>query len=153
MTDCPRYADALLEAELDELRGIGDTPVARHVRGCPRCASSGRRILEAHARLHGALSKRPDLDVHALLARARASAARRGAPPRTPMRRWIALAAAASLAAVLLWTEREPPLDGTPWVATAQAPSVVEAPADRDVAVFETDDPDITVIWFFQEEE
>lgn len=63
------------------------------------------------------------------------------------------LLAAAVLAGLLLVTRREPVPPGVvlvPPVRSDPTPYVVEAPAGRSVAVIATDDPDITVLWFFE---
>jgi hypothetical protein len=60
----------------------------------------------------------------------------------------IPLAAAASLA--ILLTGREPPLPGHPYTPQPTAPGLdVQAPNGADVAVLETNDPEITVLWLF----
>jgi len=85
-----------------------------------------------------------------------------GAPSKTaelperpgPWRRpWVPIVAAASGAALLVPTQGERPLPGTPISPRPVAPpALVEAQAGQSVAVMQTDDPDITVLWFFQEE-
>jgi hypothetical protein len=159
MTTCDRYREALLEAEPDELRGLGQTEVARHIRACAACARAGEIILGTTASLNAFLDRGvpvPDLD--AVLRRATTSET---TPPRkaegpVPLasrrgsRRWVALAAAASIAALLLLPERPAPLPPLATVATATTtlPTVESAPG-QTVAVFETENPDITVLWFF----
>jgi len=158
MTTCEGYREALLEAEPDDLRGIGQTEVARHVRTCPACARAGEIILETTASLNAFLdSEVPVPDLDALLRRATASAV---TPPRQAerpgpvaswrgSRRWVALAAAASIAALLLLPDRPAPLPPVATVATAAPLPTVESAPGQTVAVFETENPDITVLWFF----
>jgi len=76
---------------------------------------------------------------------------------RAQRRRWVwrvaPLAAAAVLAVVLIARREQVPQSLPP----ASAPSIrsgrsglaVEGPPGRSVAVFQTDNPDIVVIWFF----
>jgi anti-sigma factor RsiW len=158
MTTCERYRDALLEAEPDDLRGIGQTEVARHIRACPACARAGEIILETTASLNVFLGNEvpvPDLD--AVLRRLKASevipprqAERPGlVAPRRLSPRWAALAAAAAISALLLLPGRPPPLPPLATVATMTPLPAVESAPGQTVAVFETENPDITVLWFF----
>ena len=152
MNECPRVHD-LLEAEPEELSGAGTTPLARHVRGCERCALSARRILAANAGLEAALNAAAApvvLDLDALIAEARvAGVSGEPALPRHAWRKWATLAAAATVVGLLLFPTRDPSLPGVPLEASA-APAALEIPAGRDVAVIATDNPDITVLWFFE---
>ena len=163
MSGCRKSVAALLEADVDELLGYADTELSRHLSGCARCAAAAQRILDANRALDHALDSAPALDVETVLARARLAAAA-GAAGRSarrpdarhatgsPGRRWHAwagLVAAASVAALVLLSDREPSLPGTPTSSLATARATVEAPADRNVIVIQTDNPDITVLWFF----
>ncbi len=158
MTTCERYRDALLEAEPDDLRGIGQTDVARHIKACPACARAGEVILETTASLNAYLGS--EEHAPALDAVLRRSATAEVTPPRQTERagpvaswrtnrRWVALAAAASIAALLLVPGRPAPLPPTATVATAEPLPTVESAPGQTVAVFETENPDITVLWFF----
>jgi hypothetical protein len=163
MSECTKSLDELLDADVDELRGRADTELSRHVSHCTRCGAAARRILASNAALDRALASAPSLDVEAVLARARLATApdRDGASTRRPgvpdssgprwqrWHAWAGLAAAASLAALVLLSVREPSLPGTPGQPLTNAQAMVEAPPDRDVAVIQTDNPDITVLWFF----
>jgi anti-sigma factor RsiW len=158
MTTCDRYRDALLEAEPDDLRGLGQTEVARHIRACPACARAGQIILETTASLNAFLgSEVPVPDLDAVLRRATTSQV---TPPRQAerpgpvaswrgSRRWVGLAAAASIAALLLLPGRPAPLPPLATVATTTPLPTVESAPGQTVAVFETENPDITVLWFF----
>ena len=147
MSACAPFRELLLEAEAAELCGKGGSPLARHVRACPSCARAAALVLEETSRLDAFLGEAPPLDVDALLARA-------AAPPlrRFPGRRiWVPTAAAAALAALLLWqaTEmRTPPVSVTAAVERSTPPLVEPVPG-QDVAVMQTDDPNITVVWLF----
>jgi hypothetical protein len=158
VSECTRLRTALLEADLDALAGLGSTPVAVHVRSCAECRAEADRIRRATAALDSVLSTRPAFDARALVARARAEGsaqqyptmrpAERARRRSAPSTRWAALAAAACVAALLVWVERERPLPGTPW-APSDAPAPTVEIASGNVAVIETDDPDITVIWIY----
>lgn len=155
MSDCAPITDLLLEADPAELRGVGETEVARHVRTCARCAEAAETILGATARLDEALATtRAAVDVDALLRRAESERQQAGpVEKRTRVlrlpgwRRWGALAAAASVAALLLARSGEPPAPAGARIAVPQ-PALEVAEGDN-VAVIPTNDPDITVLWFF----
>jgi len=142
---CIEARAALVEADLEELRGAADTPLALHLRACADCRSAADRI----ARVEGAMGRRiAALAPRRALARAPATLPRRRRPWR-----WAApLAAAAGVGALLLVVPRppRPADDGRTDTTVREAGGVsVRAPAGRNVAVFQTDDPDIVVIWFY----
>lgn len=168
MSECASFRDLMLEAEPAELRGEGEGPLARHVRGCATCARTASLLLEETARVDELLSEAPPLDVGAVLARAgvearaaagRAEATRNARPDearlrilRFPTRRlWVPLAAAAALAGVLLLRGPGPTRAPTGGQAAGEValPPIVEAAADQDLAVMPTNDPNITVVWIF----
>lgn len=154
MSACADVRALLLEAEPAELRGLGSSTAAAHVRDCAACARIASQILEDTAALDAWLGAAPDPPIEALLERA---GERAGATPfRRPgpflaRHRWAALAAAAVIVAVVLVSRAGAPpgVAGPMTLATAEPPPVVaESPAGT-VAVIATDNPDITVLWFF----
>jgi len=154
MSECRRPLDYLLEVDLDVLSGEAEDDLARHVRECPRCAAEARRVVQTMSRLDQALAAVPQpLDVDAVLARARSSNGAHSESKVIPMRRWRPLAAvalAASIVGLIVLGNRDQALPGAPFNPqfAAQYPTI-EAPADQNVAVIQTDNPDITVLWFF----
>ena len=154
---CGRPVQALLRAERDELDGSGTTELARHIRACERCGALARSILAGYETLNATLEPAIELSVPRIVAlgQARADAGvRRPSRWRLPMPpTWAAAtAAAASIAAALalvLPDPRDPRLEPQPPATVASAP-VVSAP-HHNVAVIQTDDPDITVFWFYKE--
>lgn len=143
---CMEARTALLEADLEELRGSADTPLALHLRDCADCRAAAERIV----RVEGALGRR----LAALAPRRGIARAPAATPPSRRRWRWaVPLAAAAGIVALLLVTRapEPPPTQERPTdVAIRQAGGVsVRAPAGRNVAVFQTDNPDIVVIWFY----
>ena len=134
--NCREVRAALLVAELDELRGRAESPWAAHVRTCASCRADAQRILTATAALSVELQRaaRPS-------PRARASA--------WPV--WVALPIAAALAALLLIRDGRsqiplPRVGNAEDVKTPVVQPVVNAPANRNVAVFEATNR-ITVVW------
>lgn len=149
MMDCRAVRDSLLDADLADLRGARESDVSRHLAGCADCRAAATRILEAEGALLRALqTPEPRRPIESVLAAARAEAGRR-TMRRRAWRRWAPLAAAAGLGALVWIARREPPLPA-PAQDTRPTPTVtVEAPAGRNVAVLETGNPNIVVIWFF----
>ncbi len=148
---------ALAEADPAELAGRGRggrgvTPLAEHVSECSQCRAVAERILAAQQELADALAAaHPRLDVNEAIQLARAEA-RRAPRWRVVRRTAVPLAAAAALTALWLVSMREPSkLEPPPRVVTQPAEPLllVQAPADRNVVVFETEDPDVSVIWLY----
>lgn len=70
---------------------------------------------------------------------------------------WVPLAAAAALAAVLLFGRDHPfsgPGTGTtpPAEPTIEPQVAVTPPADKSVAIMETENPNITIVWLYERE-
>ena len=159
MTTCHEIHDLLLEATPEELRGGGEGALAAHLRSCGECRHRAELLLRADEALDAALGAAPAPDVDAILARAAAapvelgwlrrtaSVTRRAAATR---RAWIPLAAAAVLAGLLLVPRSRTPAP-LPTVAPPQAVPLVEAASAGGVAILETDNPNITVLWFFEQ--
>jgi len=158
---CERALDALLEADGQTLRGRGSDPLAEHVSSCPRCGRVAELFLEAQEDLARQLEREAGGASSQLL-----EAVLRGAaePRRTPSRHalarhvgslsrpywWVPALAAAWLALALWPEEPAPPVGATlPARAALEQPPLIEPPAGRDFAVLGTDDPAITVVWFF----
>ena len=95
---CARVQLTLLTAELNELRGAGDSEVAAHVRECLRCRAAAQRILQGNLLLAARLES-------ALTAKKRAGSA-------WPL--WFALPIAAMLAGLVVLHERNVQLEFTP---------------------------------------
>ena len=155
MSDCTRSLDYLLEADLDELGGQSATDVGRHIRDCGRCRAMAQRVLDSTARLDAALATVPDgFDVDSVLVRAKSPESRSQAATISPIRpRWqriASVALAASIVGLLVLGDRDEPLPGTAFAPrlTAQLP-IVDPSSVQNVAVIETENPDITVLWFF----
>jgi hypothetical protein len=115
------------------------------------------RIATEEVALAAALdARRPRLDVEEAVARAAVEAGSRGKVIRFPRLRpaWALapLGAAAALAGILL-TQNGGQLPGDPIDLAAVGSTVpmptVEASEGQNVAVFDTDNPDIVVVWIF----
>lgn len=157
--DCDRAFERLLEADPAELAPSGEGELSDHLRECGRCREVADRLLEGQLALDRSLSEMaPRLGAEEALIRARATARRRSR--RGQVRRWAAPLAAAAVLAGLLITRGPGPQESTresgpsPLVRAEPLPVVpmeplVEAPADRNVMVFETGDRSAKVIWFY----
>ncbi len=143
---CAEAREQMLEADRTDLGGATESELSLHLRRCARCRGAADRILEAERELWRALA--------AATPRRGADEAVRLARRRARRRRWMwraaPLAAAAVLAVALIARREEveqtlPPASAPP----IQSGLAVEGPPGRSVAVFQTDNPDIVVIWFF----
>lgn len=160
---CSNWRDLILTAEPAELRGEGGSPLATHIRECDVCGRVAERTLRGEASLsraigllaEGRLAFPPDLR----------SAGRSTRPRRWG---WIPLAAAAVIAALMVrpWVrEPESPLRH-PWTSTAATstaaprtggPEEGKVPvggvevtrSERDFALISTENPNVSVVWFF----
>jgi anti-sigma factor RsiW len=145
---CHDWRQLILEADPAELRGEKDSALGRHLTSCPHCRVEADRVLAGQDQLRDLLAAvRPRVPVEQALPDAVREAARR--------RRWwwwlraAPLAAAAGIAGVLLFSNGGP----TPTPVAERPPTMpplVEAAPERDVVVYQTDNPDIVVVWFYQ---
>jgi hypothetical protein len=148
--NCTEARERILEADLAELRETGDSALSKHIRLCAPCRTMAGRILRDELALARVLSEVPPrVEVErALLDKRRAAMLRR--------RRWTRLVpalAAAGLAGVLLTQAPILPIGGGPPASLPAevlpvTPSV-DPPSDRSVVVFETDNPNIVIIWLY----
>ena len=142
---CAEARERMLEAERTDLRGATESELSLHLRGCARCRRAANRILEAERELWGALAAAtPVRGAEEAVGTVRRRAQRR---------RWVwrvaPLAAAAGLAVALLARREQVQQSLPPKAPPTRAGLAVEGPPGRSVAVFQTDNPDIVVIWFF----
>jgi hypothetical protein len=161
---CGEAYQAILEADVPELDGSGTGALARHLDGCMSCRELAQMVIREEAALgEGLLDLLPPLDVDLLLGkatetpskgRAKTEARVLGSSPLSMKRfRKLAvaaapLAAAAAVGALILG--REPQLPGPVYSPPERMAGLeVEVPQDRNVAVLETANPDITVLWLF----
>lgn len=155
---CAHCREYLLEASGRDIGAAlaGSGPAAEHVAQCGACRALAERIGAAQKGLAEGLSNlRPrGQGDEAARAAATESARRR----RIGRRRWTWLAAAAAIAGLLAVrladVSRPPTLDDVATMASSALPPPlgleVEPLDDESVAVFETDDPDVVVLWFYQ---
>jgi hypothetical protein len=144
MITCEAARELLLDAEPAELRGEGEGALAAHLRECAACRQRAAFLLAETQRLQSTLQAiRPPL--HAV---------ERGSGGEA--HRWrllVPLALAAGLGALLLARRHEGSAPGAaPLQVAAAAPGAldVQVPAGQTVAVFQTANPNIVVIWSYR---
>ncbi len=142
--NCAESHNRVLEADVHELRGEGDSALAGHIRTCTQCGALADRILDEQARIRAALEALTPLGPVGEAARV---AARHARWRRLRTRALIAGVAAAAVAALLLFRSTDTPLPTTP--ATHVPTPLVEASQDQDVIVYYTANPDIVVVWLY----
>jgi len=147
MTGCDGTRERLLEADLQELQANHSSDLAIHLRTCEACRSVAVRLAEAEGELREALGelRPPGDDEQAALLAVREARAR---SLRRPLA-LVALAAAAGLAALLLFRPAHPSVPASP-PPVAQASPLIEAPAGQDVIVYHTTNPKVVVLWLYQ---
>jgi hypothetical protein len=130
----------LMEAEPSELRGEGGSELARLVRRDTEVRAAAQDLLHGMRELDTALSA--------------PGPSRIAAFPRWMRWRNFGLAtglAAATLAALLLSSpDVQLPADDS---ASVPLTATLEVESDRRFAVFATNNPDIAIVWLFDEEE
>ncbi len=137
--------------------GSSDASFREHVAGCPGCMTAAEWVMAAQEGLVGELSAlSPRRPLHVSVPTAVLEAARRSR--RTRRGSW-GIAAAAVAAGILAVRTLDVEVGGEPStvqiVATAPAVATVltpevDASLDESVAVFEIEDSDIVVFWFYQ---
>lgn len=147
--DCAAARALLLDADPADLRGEDDSPLAEHLRACADCRARAEAILAAEAELDAALRTlaTPSTEARVVPMRPRRGWAQRIAPAAASL---AALAAAA--AGVMLTRPQAAPRGATTeQIARLMfpAPPVARAEAGRSVAVLQTSDPGVTVVWVY----
>lgn len=147
--NCTDARAALLEADPVELRGEAETALSLHLQECAACRATADAILATEAAAGRWIEARgPRRGAAEAIGLGRAAAGRR----RYKRLRWLVpLAAAAGIVALITTRPAQVPSGGGTAALQPPRPSgvAIEAPAGQNVAVFETADSDIVVIWFF----
>jgi hypothetical protein len=151
---CAEARDLILEADPSELEGSGESLLADHIRECGRCRAVAGTILGAERSLAAGLAdavEPPDLDE--LLKKASRPESPKGSI--LPLRkRRVGLAVlpvvAAAAMVALLFLGEQPRLPGDPYTPPERSSGLgLEIPEGRNAAVLTTNNPNITVLWFF----
>ena len=150
--NCELSLERMLEADPEELEGRGDSELDVHIQGCGRCQAVAAELLAGHEMLAARiLSVELDRGVEAVL-----PVVRRAATQRIRRRRltWFALPAVIAAALVLLAIrDRAPstPLVDPPAQLAGQPPEqpTVRLAPNTNALVLETNNPKITIVWFY----
>ena len=132
---CETARELMLEAEMMELEGRGDTPLARHIAGCDLCRAYARRLLDGYVNLDAGMS--------ALSAPVRAVQTRHWT-------RWVPLPLAAAAVLALMLTRSTdtlvPQSDLMLSLMFPEQPVVTPAPG-KQAMILEKND--LTVVWLY----
>ncbi|MEO5509525.1 MAG: hypothetical protein ABIS27_02780 [Longimicrobiales bacterium] len=143
-------ADAalLLEADLHELRGKGESALAMRIRNEPNMSRAAQHIIARLGAINTLISTTAEASPLATTGRTRPASSRHAVRVRRVMLVAGGLAAAA-LAGIILYRgspRSAPIISSPPLTATLNASST------RPFAVLSTDNPDIAVVWLFSKE-
>jgi hypothetical protein len=139
--NCERAREEMLVADLEELRGEGDTELAMHVGGCLDCRARAATILEAQRGMAAGL--------------ATLTPERKAIPLRRKHSAWrwapLPLAAAAGFALLLVQRNQEglPNMDAVAQMMFREKP-LVAPPAGKQAMIIEKDN--MTIVWLYNEE-
>ncbi len=150
--NCELALERMLDADLEELEGRGDSELVVHIQGCGRCQAVAAELLAGYEMLAAQIhSVDADRGVERVL-----PAVRRAAIRRVRRRRLIRFALPAAAAAVLaLWAARDPMpsmlLVDPPARLAGQPPTqpTVRLAPNTNALFLETNNPKITVVWFY----
>ena len=150
--NCELALARMLDADPEELEGRGDSELVVHIQGCSRCQAEPAELLAGHEMLDAQIhSVDADRGVERVL-----PAVRRAAIQRVRSRRLMRFALPAAAAAVLALLATRDPVPSTPLVdpptrlagRPPEHPTVRLAP-NTNALVLETNNPKITVVWFY----
>lgn len=154
--DVPRQA--LLEADLAELRGTADSALATHIQECEHCQETSRMILDGYAALDSVLNRQIEIDARQVVAEADASRTTLLAGvlnwfSTTPAIKWsMASVLIATVTLTVLFGSRSryiSPVEKTIPPAPMTAETTPHTIKKSDFAVFQTDNPNIKIYWYF----
>ncbi len=150
--NCELALERMLDADPEELKGHGDSELVLHIQGCGRCQAVAAELLQGHEMLAERIQS-VDLDrgVEAVLPAVRRVATRR--VRRRRLTRFALPAAAAAVLVLLAIRDRVPsmPLVDPPAQLPGQPPKqpTVRLAPNTNALVLETNNPKITVVWFY----
>jgi hypothetical protein len=148
---CATARTLMLTADPAELAGSTGSDLTLHIATCASCRGRAALLLEAQGELARVLDAPGAQDSPTAVRSALATARRRRDDARR--RRWtLPLAAAAVLAGLMVirFGSRAPVQPSPPAVPPAAGHRItVTAPQGRNVAVLQTDNPNVVIIWFF----
>ena len=154
--DVPRQA--LLEADLAELRGTADTDLAAHIQECEHCQETSRMILDGYVALDSVLNRHIQIDARHVVAEANSSRTTLLSDAlhwvsSTPAIKWsMASVLIATVTLTVLFGSRSrhiSPDEKTMPPALMTVETTPHTIKKSDFAVVQTDNPNIKIYWFF----
>lgn len=141
---CAQARAALLEAELDELRGNGESELGGHLRTCTECRMRAEAILTGYMSLDAALTAMHE-------AQSGMRVLSRGRRRRTWLWLPVPLAAAAALAWLMLRPNERalPDIDALARIMFRAQPRV-QPSTGKQAVIIERDD--MTIVWLYHQE-
>jgi hypothetical protein len=141
--DCAAIRELMLEAELDELRGIGGGDVANHIRECASCAAYAQSILRSYGQLDAGLTGMSTQTAPATVI-----------PMQSRRRlRWIPVPLAAAAVIALLMVRRQdetmPNVDAVARMMIRETPVVSPAPGQQALVMEKNE---MTIVWLYKQE-
>ena len=149
--NCEMALDQMLESDVEDLTGESGTELAAHIVACERCQAVASEIVEGQRRLADSLRAMEAVrTVDVVLDEVRSQATRR----RRRARAFGVLVPLAAAAALALLVTSDPsgtvPSDAViPEIAIAVPPTLVRLPPATNAILLKTDNPKITVVWFY----
>ncbi len=151
--NCEMALEQMLESDVEDLTGESGTDLAAHIVTCERCQAVASELVDGQRRLaDGLRAMEAGRPVDAVLDEVRAQATRRRRRARA-FGVLVPFAAAAALA-LLITSDRSgtvpPPSDAVvPESATPVPRTLVRLPPATNAMLLKTDNPKITVVWFY----
>lgn len=141
LMSCEQARDLMLEADLDELRGTGDSPLARHVRNCGECAGFANRILESYGKMDNGLVSIHAAQLDIVPIRKRRSLGWMSAP--------VAAAAVIALLVIARQNDPLPNVNGVARLMFSDAPIVAPRAGQQAMVIQKKE---MTIVWLYQQE-
>jgi predicted anti-sigma-YlaC factor YlaD len=142
--DCAAAREEMLGADLDELRGSGDTPLAEHLRACAKCRARADVIVAGHALLATSLAGLKPAADNAGVTRLHKARGYRWVP--------LPLAAAAIIALLFVGQQGDealPNMDAVTRLMFRETP-VVSPTTGQQAMVIEKNN--MTIVWLYKGE-
>lgn len=151
--NCAEVRELLLESDLSDLTTGEDTPLSRHLQGCPECRSLAQAVVDAASALGAVLDPQEpetlfeEAVVHAVTAGRKERHPRlRALPVLIPL---AAVAALFILLVPLLFRQEPYPVEFRVPEVTAELPAL-KAPPGKTAMILDSGDPDYQIIWLFE---
>jgi hypothetical protein len=148
---CADAVEQILEADPVDLCGDGDSLLAQHLRGCTKCQALAQVVIDEEGILAVQMAEVvSSTDPDEILDRSLGPSSARRIPGHFKRAGFALLPLAAAAGIASLFLAGEPPLPGSSYAPPTRTPDLgLEVPEGRNAALLRTNNPDITVLWFF----